>query len=219
MEKYSPPEVETDDPDGMLPYDKVTGWLEGSIDDSPLDPELHNREEMSSDDPTENDSNEEEEVEGPGMTELPPYRDFIVGTPAYEWLLARLRRELFLTPSEPNTMGDIADAIRQEVFSLPSFRNLSRNKSPQVCKMIFEIEWDPLAFVKEQEYQEQPDEAVERAITLTGAAKDAQALTCAQYLHQTWPLAGEHTIQLVKDVVRHDPGSRHTRKSSDLQCI
>jgi hypothetical protein len=53
----------------------------------------------------------------------------------------------------------------------------------------FGIEWDPLAFVKEQEYREKPDEAVEIAITLTGPAKDAQALTCAQYLCQTCRLS------------------------------
>ncbi len=33
--------------------------------------------------------------------------------------------------------------------------------------MTFQIEWDPLAFVKDQEYGEEPDEAVEIAITLT----------------------------------------------------
>lgn len=43
--------------------------------------------------------------------------------------------------------------------------------------------------------------AVERAITLTGSARDAQALTCVQYLSQTWPLAGEYTMQVVKDVI------------------
>jgi hypothetical protein len=72
---------------------------------------------------------------------------------------------------------------------------VSRKKSVEAYKITFEIEWDPLAFIKEQEYREEPGEAIERAITLTGYAKDAQALTCAQYLRQTWPLA-RHTIGL-----------------------
>ena len=50
--------------------------------------------------------------------------------------------------------------------------------------------------------ERKPDEAVEIAITLTGSSKDAQALTCTQYLCQTWPSAGEYTMRLVKDVLR-----------------
>jgi hypothetical protein len=148
------------------------------------------------------------------MPELLAYRDFIYKSPAYEWLLASLRREFLLAPVEPNSM----EAIRRKIIHfLPSSHKVSRKKSAEAYKMTFEIEWDPLAFVKEQEYREEPGEAVERAITLTGSAKDAQALTCAQYLCQTWPLAGEHTVRLVKDVVRSGPGHRHTCKLPGLK--
>jgi hypothetical protein len=90
------------------------------------------------------------------------------------------------------------EAIRQEIIkSLPSSHRVSRKKPADAYTVTFMIEWDPLAFVKEQAYKEEPDEAVEIAITLTGSAKDAQALTCAQYLCQTWPSAGEHTIRIL----------------------
>jgi len=101
------------------------------------------------------------------------------------------------------------EAIRREIISSLPFA--------EAYKITFGIEWDPLAFVKEQEYREEPDEAVERAITLTGSAKDAQALTSAQYLCQTWPSAGEHTMRLVKDVLRCGPGHRHTCKLPGLK--
>jgi hypothetical protein len=99
------------------------------------------------------------------------------------------------------------EVIRQEF--------ISSRPSAEVYKITFGTEWDPLAFIKEQEYREEPDEAVEKAITLTGSAKDALALTCAQYLCQTWPSAGEHTMRLVKDVLRS--GHRHTCKFPDLK--
>ena len=103
------------------------------------------------------------------------------------------------------------ETIRQKIIHyLPSAHKVSRKESAEAYKITFEIKWDPLAFVKEQEYREEPDEAVEIAITLTGSAKDAQAITCAQYLYQTWPLVGEHIIQLVKDVVCSGPGPQHT---------
>lgn len=83
--------------------------------------------------------------------------------------------------------------------------------------MTFRMEWDPLAFIKEQEYSEELDETMETAITLTGSARDAQALTCAQYLRQTWPSAAEHIIRLIKDVVRNRPGHRQECKCSGLK--
>jgi hypothetical protein len=64
------------------------------------------------------------------------------------------------------------------------------------CLFVHLQQQDPSAFVREQEYREKPDEVVEITITLTGSAKDAQALTCAQYLCQTWPSVGRHTVGL-----------------------
>jgi hypothetical protein len=156
-----------------------------------------------------NEPDADSDIDLPGLNS---YREFIIGTTAYEWLIRAVRRELELVSSEPNSMESIASQIRQKVFSLPSFRNISRNASPQECKIMFTIPWDPRAFVKEQEYQEMAADAIARAITLTGAAGNTQALTCEQYLKQTWPLSGKHTIQLVQDVVRSDKDSQHTRK-------
>jgi hypothetical protein len=185
--------------------DIMSNWhqnLEDPEDDVP--PDIH-----------EINDGADEEVDGEiNKPEYLAYRDFIFKTPAYEWLLTNLRRELHLAPAEPSSM----DSIRRKIInSLPSSHKVSKKKSADAYQMTFEIEWEPLAFVKEQEYTEGPDEAVEIAITLTGSVRDAQALTCAQYLCQTWPLAGEHTIKLVKDVVRSGPGHRHTCKSPGLK--
>jgi len=158
---------------------------------------------------------EDDEPDADNDIDLPvlnSYREFIIRTAAYEWLIWAVRRELELVSSVPNSMESIASQIRQKVFSLPSFRSISRNASPQECKIMFTIPWDPRAFVKQQEYKEMATDAIARAITLTGAAGNAQALTCERYLKQTWPLSGEHTLQLVQDVVRSDEDSQHTRK-------
>jgi hypothetical protein len=133
------------------------------------------------------------------------YRNFTFKTPAYEWLRTSLLREFLLVPAEPNYM----DFIRQEIVkSLPPSRRVSRKIPADVYSMVFEMEWDPLAFTEDQAYKGEPHEAVEIAITLTGSAKDAQALTCAQYLRQTWPSTGEYIMQLVQDVIRSGSGHR-----------
>ncbi|KAH8803460.1 hypothetical protein F5884DRAFT_712243 [Xylogone sp. PMI_703] len=153
-----------------------------------------------------NEEAEEEQNEEMNTLQLFSYRDFICKAPAYEWLLASLHRELLLTPAEPNHMEAIKQAI---IKTIPSSHKISRKKSAEAYKIIFEIQWDPLTFINEQSYKELY-RAVENVITLTGSAKDAQALTCAQYLHQTWPLTGYHIIQLVKNVLNSRPGNQHT---------
>lgn len=179
-----------------------------SLDDimSLWDEKLEDAEDVVDTDPSI-DSKEESEHgdEETNSTELPAYRNFIFETPAYEWLLASLRREFHLL-AEPNLMR----AIRQEIIRvLPRSRKVSRMKSTEIYKVTFQVAWDPLTFIKEQGYKEEPDEAISLAITLTGSVKDAQALTCAQYLCQTWPISGNHIILLVQEVIRGEPGHHH----------
>ncbi|KAF2690251.1 hypothetical protein K458DRAFT_280092, partial [Lentithecium fluviatile CBS 122367] len=128
------------------------------------------------------------------------YRDFIVQTPAYSWLVASVQREATLTRATPDLMENIKEKI---LGALPSSHRVSRKAPLQEYKAIFELAWDPLSFVKEQQYTETPEEALERAITLTGTANDAQAMTTREYLCQTWPATGKHLMQLVTDVVRN----------------
>lgn len=78
--------------------------------------------------------------------------------------------------------------------------------------MRFLIDWDPISFLREQQYQGSLHETIEKVITLTGSTKNAQALTTLEYLRQTWPTTGEHILQLVKDVLREPQGQKHTRK-------
>jgi hypothetical protein len=80
--------------------------------------------------------------------------------------------------------------------------------------MTFEMNWNPLAFITDQEYDEDPGVAIENAITLTGSATDAQTTTCRQYLCQTWPSFAEHVIHLIKEVVRDEFVEGNTRKRS-----
>ncbi|KAF3404922.1 hypothetical protein DPV78_003397 [Talaromyces pinophilus] len=156
---------------------------------------------------------EQEENEEAIMPQLLEYKGFIFKAPAYKWLLASIRREFLLASAEPNVMESIRKTI---VTSLPSSHKISRKTSSAAYKVTFVVRWNPLAFVNEREYKEEQDEAIGRAITLTGSAGDAQALTCAQYLSQTWPSSGSHIIQLIKDVVRAGPDNQRTCKFLNL---
>lgn len=128
------------------------------------------------------------------------YLDFILKTPAYEWLVATLQREVTLKRTTPDLMENIG---RKILSALPSDDKVSRKIPSREYKARFELDWNPLSFVKEQQYTEAAHEALNRAITLTGCANDAQALTTGDYLSQTWPATGNCVMELVSDVVRN----------------
>lgn len=133
------------------------------------------------------------------------YREFVLGIDAYDWLLTRLQREFRLVPTEPNTIG----VIRGQILSwLPSSQRISRQVSSQSCSSRFELDWDILGFFETQGYLDRPDQIFEGVITLTGSCRDAQAASCAQYIHQTWPLTGDAMVQLIKEVLRNEEGYR-----------
>lgn len=143
------------------------------------------------------------------------YREQIVGTPAYQWLLAELKKEMLLELESCEAVHAIRDTIAS---SLPLSRKVSASRPIEILQLTFEIPWDLKAFLDEQRFLEYPKEAttikklmdpskvIEKAATITGSAKDAQALTTEQYLRQTWPTTGEWILKVVKDVVALGPG-------------
>lgn len=139
----------------------------------------------------------EDDVEIPEPT---PYRDYVLKSPALDWLISTLLTEISLTRQRVDVMRTIKNQI---LSTLPSLHEVSRKKSSKEYRATFEIDWDPLSFVKDQKYQESPDQAIERSITLTGSEGDAQALTTGQYLAQTWPASGAKLMGIVAEVMRN----------------
>lgn len=132
------------------------------------------------------------------LPELPAYKKFISGLPAYKWLLESIQKVLnFSIPVKSET--NIRDAI---LHFLPRVQRVSRKEAPPRHNLTFTVEWDPCVFLQEQGYPESPERAVEGAITITGSEMDAEAATTAQYLSETWPSSGIYLLHVVKRVVR-----------------
>jgi hypothetical protein len=72
--------------------------------------------------------------------------------------------------------------------------NASGPESDGIYSAHYVISWKPLKFLREQSYQKGRKQAIGEIITVTGSAIDAQAMTCAQYMNQTWPLSGVETL-------------------------
>lgn len=106
-------------------------------------------------------------------------------------------------------MHKISEDIRGRLYSSLGHRLVISKTRPPVCRVMFRSDWNPLAFVREQEYVEEPGEALEGAITITERANGvAEAMPCSRYLCRTWPCLGEEFMALVKGAVRAKPGSR-----------
>ncbi|KAL5355091.1 hypothetical protein BJX96DRAFT_1781 [Aspergillus floccosus] len=135
------------------------------------------------------------------LPQLEAYRKLITSSPSYSWLLDILRRECILAPSEPNVMEYIRDMI---LAFLPIDPAVSRRRPTQVFEVFVRLNWDPVAFYIQQEYIENPADAIERAITLTGSRHSTQAVTCSQYMSQTWPSTGASILKLVTSLVSSD---------------
>ncbi|KAK4060353.1 hypothetical protein Trihar35433_10217 [Trichoderma harzianum] len=202
--------------DEMSLEDRVGLWFKETSFEEP--PEEFLRSTAENDEPIEEISAPEADLENGRIPEcqLPPYKELFIGSNAYEWLLARLRRECLLVSTDPNTL----EAIREKITtSLMSPRKISRRLSPQGCRATFELDWDILGFFNSQDYKQPPYEVFENVITITGSCLDAQAATCSQYMKQTWPLIGEVAIQLVKEVLKGSEGHSHQCKPSDEMTI
>lgn len=137
------------------------------------------------------------------------YREVIKKTPAHDWLLEKLRKELLLDTTKSTSMKEINGAI---IDSLPQHPRINKRRNADAYRSIFTIDWDPIKYHKEQRFKETLDQALERAITLTGSLNDAQALTTAQYLSQIWPTTGMHILTVVKDVLTGSTSEKCTRK-------
>jgi hypothetical protein len=140
------------------------------------------------------------------LPELVAYKNLISSSPVYEWLLGTIRRKLHLKPAAPNSQ----DTIRHRILdSLPSSRIVSRYDQPRIYQATFILNWDPIAFVREQEYDQSKPGFIGKIITVTGSSHDAQAMTSLQYLHQTWHSYGASILQLVEATLLNEPGCEY----------
>ena len=129
------------------------------------------------------------------------YSTLVSQTSAYRWLVASIGRELTLT-SEDNGLLTI---LRSKIWAcLPPLPKISTRRQPEHLKLLFKVKWDPMMFIDEQEYYDLPVAALEKAITLTGLPKVAQALPCFQYLKQAWPSSSSYIISLLEQLMCAD---------------
>jgi hypothetical protein len=139
------------------------------------------------------------------------FRNFIFRSPAYEWLVTTLHQQFLITAATEDALENFATRI---LSSLAPIRELGGKSTRDPYSVVFCADWEPLAFVIEQEYSDEPGYAIEQAITITGSITDAQALTCKDYMGQLWPQTGEPFLDLVKKLITETYTLRNNNECS-----
>ena len=150
------------------------------------------------------------------LNELFRYQMLILKSPAFDWLVSTVKRQLLLSDDDAWAMTSIREQI---LGGLPSNRRISRKQSIPCVHVVFRVPWDPVKFIQEQGYDGNTEELLDRIITLTGQTTDAQATTCAAYLRQTWPSTGRHMLRSLEGIVRKQATQAESRLPESHTCM
>lgn len=134
------------------------------------------------------------------------YERLIAATPAYQWLVKSLCNRFLLTSASDDVVGQIRNEIYKHV---PKPQHISKSASTMSTKAYFEMDWDFAAIGDIDD-----GESMDSILTVTGSEQDAQAMTCAEYIQQTWPTNGMYVWRLVKDALL-DPGKTISSANAD----
>ncbi|KIL85182.1 hypothetical protein FAVG1_11611 [Fusarium avenaceum] len=134
---------------------------------------------------------------------LSSYRSFIKKSEAYHWLLNKIRQYGQLDFQNAEAMLEIGSKIQSQLRAQGPLRKMSSRKPLSLVKMMFNLEWDPVRFMKDAGIAFLFEQQFPRLLCLTGWWNEAQALTVADYTSQTWPRSGQALISLLQDFLSH----------------
>jgi hypothetical protein len=136
-----------------------------------------------------------DEDEDYAITHFPEAWKFLRESYAYKWLIGKMKSCFLLTGLEGTLMEHIGKEITRGLEAV------SRDYGyAQPCKGFFEILWDLPQFIQD-EFPDKNDLQLGSIITITGSCVDAQALTCAEYMHQVWPTTGLDTLKALQETM------------------
>ncbi|KAK4171626.1 hypothetical protein QBC36DRAFT_90859 [Triangularia setosa] len=125
----------------------------------------------------------------------------VFGSAAYTWLLSSIAKVLYQSPPSPlDAISVIGSRIRGRYRNHRKLK-ISRYRPSDSHTMYLLADLDLVTFLNDQ-YPERSSpksssELLSTTITLTGLDVDAQALPCAEYIQQTWPITGLYVMNAI----------------------
>jgi hypothetical protein len=144
--------------------------------------------------------------EGEKLSQIPSYLDRIPNSDAYCWLVSKIRSRSLLTFALPNTMEEIGSDLLRTLSSRSLPRRMSRRKPLPVAQVRFVIDWELQYFVHQLGISPLAPDLWDRILCLVGTLQEAQALTVAEYIFQTWPTSGGHILVFLLEILETPAG-------------
>ncbi|GAD95394.1 Pfs domain protein [Paecilomyces variotii No. 5] len=149
-------------------------------------------------------------VSGAKESEMPAieqYAKLIQSSPTYKTLLVKLERACIL--AIPNQ--SLTEELYDKIHNLPAVRMKVSRMASQTRQIIFHVKWK---LPEDETYPTSPDYDLGLLVTTTGSASKAQALSCSEYLRQTWPTIGIKVLDLIQQVLNNPSVSAALSKRS-----
>jgi hypothetical protein len=127
---------------------------------------------------------------------------FLTESRAYDWFVGKLKSIMQLTEAA----NSVAENIHHEILDyMNSMKGRYRSRT-SFCRATIDIlDW-PLREFLANEYPDKEKVQIGSIITSTGCSVDAQALSCSEYMCQTWPTTGLETLQSLKEALGRESG-------------
>jgi hypothetical protein len=140
----------------------------------------------------------------PGKRDLPrldDYKVFIESSESYRWLISRLWQHGQLSYEGRDTKSEIGNSLREKLRSQESGRKMSHRRPLSKVLAEFVLQWHPESLGEDQRQDHAFSTTLEEILCLTGSWHEAQAMTIADYMRQTWPATGEAVIDLFRQLM------------------
>ncbi|KAI0858157.1 hypothetical protein F4860DRAFT_505599 [Xylaria cubensis] len=187
----------------------VTSAFEKEEDNNPaMDQQLYNSnmalgEKMSFWKSKESLDDEDSEGHFDYLPELQEYRDAMLNSPAYSWLMSAILKVLHLETTEGDT---IVRSIRQPILAAPADNPMETTLT--TCFVTFRA--PRLALDRMENVQDLP-----QTIILVGKENHAFATTCDEYSRLVWPEFGAQILELFASVGQNTTNNTQTCRLFD----
>jgi hypothetical protein len=150
-------------------------------------------------------------ADGSDLSDMPfGFTNPMLNRKALKWLLSRLEMEI---QSNREIIAHIGHAVESQLKS-PAFAGNA------TYRVTFNVNCDLEDFWRSQITDGTGTKRrLSKRITITGSSQNAQALTCGQYLTQTWPVTGPQICQHLDTVFMGDNGVKYSGNPLPVQLL
>ncbi|KAK6528996.1 hypothetical protein TWF694_004220 [Orbilia ellipsospora] len=140
---------------------------------------------------------------GVDQSQLIRYIDSIPKSPSYQRLCGAVHREVYSTLVALEGRSCAMKNLQRSISGFLRSEKAVGSESVETVAAAFILDWDASRLVYESGSQQSLAKSLSALIslvTLTGTAGDAQAVTCGEYLRQTWPVTGSYFVRMLENL-------------------